>query len=322
MPRIACRHRDRHPFRITQSGTRRQGHRRTTRHQIARRARTTSPCQPLRMCQCDNESRIVVAIRRVDQPRQTLDLPPPARRPLTPQRAQTGHEIDAGHEGVIVEDRDNFRRRPGADLGGTVEQRSCQSGMQSDSCHVSPALGDFPRCGHGSQRAQHISASGQSALRRCVPPREAIAIGCAPTRELQCETRQIRRANLRHRIGRQGAVLVLRPAAPYLSRSLAPRAPSPLLGDGSRNPYCRKAGQPTSPIDARHPSQPRIHHGAHPGHRQTGLGHRGGQHDAPPRTRPQRDILPGGGKPAVQRNQIRIYIGQKIHGPADFGCSG
>ena len=144
----------------------------------------------------------------------------------------------------------------------------------------------------------------------------------SPGGAIQRQARQFRLQDLRPVVRGQAAMQRRGPQPDRDPRRLAPGPPGPLLGRRAGNAQRRQPGQAGGGIEPRRPAPAAVHHDAHAGHGQRGLGDRGRQHHPPPLGRPQRAILLGRRQIAVQRQHQRAAALERRLGAADLRHAG
>ncbi len=322
--RLAVGDGDRQPLGVAETATGREFHRRPARHQVHPGTAGPPPRQPFRVRQRHHQRRVVVPTsgHQLGQPFR-LARPPP--RPVGvpgPQVPQRGRQLRAVGQRVVVQQRHHLGCRARAHLDRPVQQRARQPGVQPEVGHPPAAVGRAAVGVQRPQRAQHRPPDLQRTGGRRVPPVQRAAVGCAPAGQLQRQPGQVRGLDLRLRVARQRAVLVLRPAPVHPAGRLASGATGPLVGHRHRHPHGRQPRQPAPVVHPRHAREPRVHHRAHTGHGEARLRDRRRQHDPPPRARPQRRVLRARGQPPVQRQHVHVRHRQQRRRASDLRRTG
>ena len=234
-----------------------------------------------------------------------LRLPGSRPGPTTAYLSGQGRQVPAGRAQVGGQQRRRPRRLP-------RPQHRCRRQQGPRLSHARRQPGHRPTQGRHAigagqaQALQGLPRGCQRRGRRLIDPGQSRAVGHTPHGQLQGRTGEVGREDLRGRSQRRARPVRRRAAAVDDAGTLAPRPPGPLHPGRPRDPHRHQATHGAGHVQARLARQRGVHHHPHPGHRQRGLRHVRGHHDAPPplRARGQGRILSARGQAAVQWQDI------------------
>ena len=234
-----------------------------------------------------------------------LRLPRPRPGTATAHLSGQGRQVPAGRAQVGGQQRRRPRRPP-------RPQHRCRHQQGPRLTHARRQSGHRPPQGRHAigagqvQALQRLPCCRQRRSRRLIDPGQSRAVGHTPHGQLQGRTGEVGREDLRGRSQRRTRPVRRRAAAVDDAGPLATRPPGPLHPGRPRDPHRHQATHGAGHVQARLARQRGVHHHPHPGHRQRGLGHVRGHHDAPPprRARGQGRILSARGQATVQRQDV------------------
>ena len=193
--------------------------------------------------------------------------------------------------------------------------------MSAQHGHVAALLRNAAVRVECAEFGQQCPRGGDRAGRGLVRERQAGRQG-APGSAVQHQRRQLGLEDFRAVVRRQAAMQRGGPQADRHARGLAPCPAGALLRRGTRDAQRGQAGQAGAGVQPGRAPPAAIHHDAHAGHGQRGLGDRGRQHDAAGVRGAQRAVLGVGRQLAVQRQHQGAAALQGRLGAADFGHAG
>ena len=192
-----------------------------------------------------------------------------------------------------------------------------QTWRQGDARHPLSMGCQGPRLVQRAQPRQHLARFSEGARRRLVQQGQRLCVPCAPSRQIERETGQIRFQDLRSLVWNQPARRRIVPQ-PVTDARLDPARPAaPLLRRRPADLDRRQPRETARRLEPRHARQAAVDDHPHPFDGQAGLGHRGRQHHlAPPRRGPlDGPVLGLAVQRAVQRNHIHRRIAQAFGQP-------
>ena len=240
-----------------------------------------------------------------------LRLPDPRPGPAAAHLSSQGRQVPAGRAQVGGQQRCRPRRPP-------RPQDRCRRQQGPRLPHARRQPGHRPTQGRHAigagqaQALQSLPRGRQRRGRRFIDPGQPRAVGHTPHGQLQGRTGEVGREDLRGWSQRRTRPVRRRAAAVDDAGPLAPRPPGPLHPGRPRDPHRHQATHGAGHVQARLARQRGVHHHPHPGHRQRGLRHVRGHHDAPPsrRARGQGRVLGARGQATVQRQDVHALRGR------------